>query len=273
MDLKKKIGPVGTSLLGRSFLLLFFLLMSGCSNEEPAVTHLDDCYNHYKAESYLVATQSCELAAEDGEAQAQWLLGQIYRFALLKERDNPEEAIHWYLKAAEQGHVSAMREVGNAYLFGYGIEVDFDKAHLWLLRAAKKEDSVAAFSIGSLYFEGKGRTKDTGSAINWFKRAAVKKHAMGINNLAWIYATSLESAYNSPKKASYWLSKMDDKLFEIPMFLDTKAAVLAAQSEYKEAVSIQNIAISKLPEDIPESEMLEYQKHLERYLNNQPWKE
>lgn len=253
--------------------LAFLVALSGCQPNEPEVTHLENCVNHYKAESYRVASQSCELAAQQGESHAQWLLAQIYRFGLLKAGENPEKAFSWYLKAAEQGHIAAMREVGSGYLYGAGVEENYQLAHRWLSKSAKQGDSIAAFALGYMYFEGKGRDQDVGSAINWFKRAAVENHAMSMNNLAWIFATSSNKAYQSTKKANYWIKKMNEKMFEVPMFLDTKAAVLASQSEFQEAIKIQNLAISKLPDDTPESEMLEYQKHLESYLQNKPWKE
>ena len=249
------------------------LVISACSDETPQESPMQDCYNHYKAESYIVAISSCNIAAEAGNPQAHWLLAQIFRFALSNQGELPEKAFQHYLSAAEQSHVKAMREVGNAYLYAYGVETDYLKAHQWLLKAAKLGDPVAAFSLGYIYFEGKGRDKDVGSAINWYMISASNDHAMSINNLAWIYATSTEPAYFSAKKAKYWLGKMQSRLFEVPMFLDTKAAVLAAQKEYAEAVKVQNLAISKLPETTSETEMLEFQKHLEAYQANQRWKE
>lgn len=249
------------------------MVISSCSDEQPIETSMENCYNHYKAESYLVAIESCNTAAQAGESHAHWLLAQIYRFGLSGQGELAEKAFQHYLDAAKQSHSQSMREVGNAYLYAYGVEADFQQAHQWLLKASKKGDSIAAFSLGHIYFEGKGRDKDIGAAINWYMIAASANHAMSINNLAWIYATSTEPAYFSAKKANYWLNKMQARLFEVPMFLDTKAAVLAAQSEYNEAIEVQNLAISKLPESTPETEMIEFQKHLEAYQTNQRWKE
>ncbi len=256
-----------------SSLLLILLIVTGCDSEQPVDTSMQDCYNHYKAESYKVAIETCGAASEQGYSQANWLLAQIYRFGLSRDGAQPEKAFDYYLRAAEQSHPQAMREVGNAYLYAYGVKEDFQQARQWLLKAAKSSDSVAAFSLGYIYFEGKGVKKDIGSAVNWFMSAASGEHAMSINNLSWIYATSEQPAYFSPKKAAYWLKKLEPRLLEIPMFLDTKAAVLAAQGEFQQAIEIQNLAISKLPEDTPESEMLEYQKHLESYQAKQRWKE
>ncbi|MBV1910741.1 MAG: sel1 repeat family protein [Kangiellaceae bacterium] len=255
-------------LVGITFVLV------GCSQDQRVPSDMEDCYNHYKAESYLVALEACEFAAAAGEAHAQWLLGQMFRFGLLqKEGEKPEKAFDWYLMAAKQGHVAAMREVGIAYLYENGVSLSYKDAHIWLLKSANQNDTVATFTMGYMFFEGKGREKDLGAAISWFKRSAASQHAMSINNLAWIYATSDEPAYSSIKKAKFWLNKMESKLFEVPMFIDTKAAVMAAQEKFELAVTLQNEAIAKLPDDISESELLEYQQHLESYLIQQPWKE
>ena len=276
MELRSKLKKIQNCHLvwmQRAVCGVVSLLMVSCSKEPPELTDLEDCFNHYQAESYLVAEESCQLAADEGESQAQWLLANIYRFDLLKNGEDLENAFHWYLKAAQHGHVAAMREVGNAYLYEYGVSLNLEQAQIWLNKAAKQDDSIAAFSLGYMYLDGKGRDKDIGSAINWFKRAAVQNHAMSINNLTWIYATSDNPAFFSAKKATYWLGKMDKTLFDVPMFLDTKAAVVAAQGDFEQAINLQNSAIALLASDTPESEMLEFQKHLEQYEKGQPWKE
>jgi TPR repeat protein len=154
------------------------------------VTSLDNCYSHFQAESYKVASEECKIAANEGNVDAQWLLAQIYRHGLLDGDSDLKDAFFWYQMAADEGHVESMREVGLAYLYGEGKDENFELAYQWLKKAANKQDTTAEFSIGILFFEGKGKKKDIGSAINWFKRAAVKKHVMSINNLAWIFATS-----------------------------------------------------------------------------------
>jgi len=255
------------------FLLLFSVLIISCSDKEQNRSQLEVCQSHYKAESYLVAVKECEIAANQDISEAQWILAHIYRYDLNKEGADIEKAFSWYLSAAELGHVEAMREVGTAYLFESGVAKDYEKAFLWLSKAAKFEDTLAEFSIGTMYFNGDGREKDIASAINWFKRAAVNGHPMSINNLAWIFATSRNKAFYNPKKANYWVSKMNSKMSEISMFIDTQAAVKASLGEFEEAIRLQNLAIAALPEDTPEQELLEYQKHLESYQNNEAWNE
>jgi len=249
------------------------LLISACSDKEEIRSQLEICQSHYKAESYLVASQECQIAAEQGIVEAQWILGHIYRYNFLQQGEELDQAFNWYLLAAEQGHTGAMREVGNAYLLEIGTSQDYSKAYYWLIKAAKNHDILSKFTIGTMFYEGKGRDKDIASAINWFKRAANENHPMSINNLAWIFATSKNKAFFNPKKANYWISKLDSRLLTVPMFLDTQAAVKAAQNDFEKAVELQNQAIGSLSADISEEDLLEFQKHLESYQREEIWRE
>ncbi len=253
-------------------IIFLILVLTSCSDEKIEITQLEHCLNHFQAESFLVAKQECETAANNGQVNAQWLMADIERYDLLKTgKKNLEQAFKWYIKAAEQKHIASMREVGLAYLYASGVNESFDDAHIWLMKAAKKHDSRAEFAVGILFFEAKGRKKDIGSAVNWFKRAASQNHTMSINNLSWIFATSKQSAFRNSKKAQYWIDKLDKRFIDVPMFLDTKAAVYAVHDDFEQAVELQNKAIANLPTETSEEELLEYQKHLDSYLKGEAW--
>ncbi len=254
-------------------LLTLAVLLTACIDKQENVTQLETCLNHYQAESYQVALAECQIAAQQGSSKAQWLMAHIYRYNLLDKGQDLEVAFEWYLKAAENGHIAAMREVGQAYMYKTGVRQDYSEAYSWLMKASKGHDAEAEFSVGILYFEGLGREKDTGSAINWFKRAAIKNHNMSINNLAWVFATSRNAAFNNPKKAKFWIAKLDEKLLEVPMFLDTRAAVMAADDNFELAINLQNQAIAKLPAETSEEQLMEFQKHLDNYLQGKAWHE
>lgn len=254
-------------------LLFIAALIVGCQSEPEETTALQHCYNHFKAESYKVAQTECSAAANDGEVEAQWLLAQMYRYALIADDPQLTKAFEWYRKAAESGHVESMRELGIGLLNGEGVEVDYQGAYLWLKKAANKQDTSAEFSMGLLFFEGKGREKDLGSAINWFQRAAVKKHIMSINNLAWIFATSNQRSFFNPKKANYWIGQMEVEHFDIPMFLDTKAAVHAAQNDFDLAIETQKAVISKLDDSFDNEQIEVFQSHLQSYEQGKAWRE
>ena len=63
---------------------------------------------------------------------------------------NREEALKWYLKAAEQGNATAMFNVGNCYAHGYGIEQDDKQAEEWYLKAVRHGNKKAASALRHL---------------------------------------------------------------------------------------------------------------------------
>ena len=55
-----------------------------------------------------------------------------------------EEAVYWWSKAAEQGCVPAMHNMGYCYVNGIGVDRDEELAADWLFKAADEgyEDSI-----------------------------------------------------------------------------------------------------------------------------------
>lgn len=48
------------------------------------------------------------------------------------------EAVKWYLKAAEQGHADAQFYLGVAYDNGWGVRQDYSEAVKWYRKAAEQ---------------------------------------------------------------------------------------------------------------------------------------
>jgi hypothetical protein len=53
------------------------------------------------------------------------------------------EAVRWYKLAAEQGDASAQFNLGNMYRKGQGVAQDFTRAHMWYNLAAVSGDKGA----------------------------------------------------------------------------------------------------------------------------------
>ena len=97
-----------------------------------------------------VAAQSTEieqlrLAAEQGDASAQFRLGLLYDTGEGVPQDY-QEAVKWYRLAAEQGNARAQGALGAMHAFGQGGGQDYVRAHKWVNLAASrmtpgKEDS------------------------------------------------------------------------------------------------------------------------------------
>ena len=75
------------------------------------------------------------MAAEDGEAFAQYALGFMYDIGRGVPQDHTEAA-RWYRMAAEQGGTGAQYQLGHMYRYGSGVTQDNLRAHTWYNRAA-----------------------------------------------------------------------------------------------------------------------------------------
>lgn len=79
--------------------------------------------------------------AESGDAIAQWMVGQ----GLLMPPDaDPTVAFTWILRAADQGHGLAQRDLGRLYEAGWGVKQDFQEAYFWYSLAPMHDSGRAA---------------------------------------------------------------------------------------------------------------------------------
>lgn len=112
-------------------------------------------------------------AAEKGNADAQFTLGAIYAGArydakepyFMDENSEPsytmfggridfKRAAYWYTLAANQGHGSALNNLGNAYRKGAGVERNFVKATELIRKAAEQGESFAQLIYGDMFRDG-----------------------------------------------------------------------------------------------------------------------
>lgn len=83
-------------------------------------------------------------AAEQGDAEAQYQLGESYRKGTGKDISRSfKEAARWYGLAAEQGHAEAQYQLGELYFKGRGVERNKKIAQKWY-KAAGKQGHVKA---------------------------------------------------------------------------------------------------------------------------------
>ena len=97
--------------------------------------------------------------AGDGEAAA--LVGDLQAHPNDGTPANDTEALAWYQRAAEAGHVRAMRVLGLAYRAGRGTPPSEQEAATWLERAAAHGDAESAADLARL---GSATGNDTGQA-------------------------------------------------------------------------------------------------------------
>ena len=90
------------------------------------------------------------MAAGKGNTDAQWQLGQIYLGYFCNDEQNAKEAAKWYRKAAEQGRAEAQYGLGELYANGNGVQQDNSQALTWFTKAANNGSQNAKQAIENL---------------------------------------------------------------------------------------------------------------------------
>jgi len=165
---------------------------------------------------------------------------------------------------------------GGVLLVRYGTEPDaylkaeIDGDRLLLLRGEQTESawvrsgspldvSMTAFTKGlSLVQAGEYEP-----GIAALKEAADRDLSSGQNSLAWVYATAKDPRFQDGKKAIAYAEKAVAQ-HRTPHYLDTLAAALARDGQFKKAVDTETEALSLLEKD-PDLSTEERQATAERF--------
>jgi len=72
-----------------------------------------------------------------------------------------------YIEEAEQGNISAQRDLGNLYANGQDLPQNYKEAVKWYRKAAEKGHPGAQNELGAMYLKGKGVPQDHKKAYAW----------------------------------------------------------------------------------------------------------
>jgi uncharacterized protein len=163
-----------------STFTLCLLFLSSISNPLHAAT-TDKAMQAIQKNDFKTALAELLPLAQQGDAQAQFLMGMLYDAGKGVTPD-PSLAASWYKKAAVQNHEIAQLYLGILYYSGQGVKKDYKEALRWFQPVADKGNEQAQFYLGWMYAEGNGVAKDQAKAIDWLTKAAVQKNtrAMGM---------------------------------------------------------------------------------------------
>ena len=125
----------------------------------------------YLAQDYETAMREWAPLAAQGNAEAQNMVGYMYRWGQGVAQDF-ETARYWYRLAADQGHQSAQNNLGLLYRYGLGVPKDYAKAFRWFLRAAEQGNAAGQNHVGLMFYKGEGVKQDYIQAYQWAFLAA-----------------------------------------------------------------------------------------------------
>ena len=121
-------------------------------------------------QAFAAYSPELQAKAEQGDAAAQYELGECYMYALGVKLDR-QEAVKWCRKAAEQGYAPAQDRLGHWYGLGEGVEMDEVESYKWYRKAAEQGYAPAQYELGKCYWCGAGVEKDLIQAARWLCKA------------------------------------------------------------------------------------------------------
>lgn len=164
-----KIGFAWRQLL----FLSLILCMTGCASMHGLSARADReaADKAFVLKNYKEASERYMAAAENGDAAAQYRIGQMLASGQGIKKNN-QEAGKYILLSADQGFGPARMTAAAWLLSGKnGIPKDEKKAADYLLKEAEEKNPAAMFSLGCLYAKGLGVEKDANAASKWFNDA------------------------------------------------------------------------------------------------------
>ncbi|KAG2195789.1 hypothetical protein INT47_005766 [Mucor saturninus] len=126
--------------------------------------------------------------------ETQYFIGKLCTSGI-RDVNNCEMALQWFLKSAENGHTLAMYEVGMIYLDGNGVQKRGDLARYWLTQSAERGFVDAQLELG-VFYQTPSDLTDYKKSMHWLRKAA--------DNISYKENSSIEKCY----EAEYWIGKL-----------------------------------------------------------------
>jgi membrane associated rhomboid family serine protease len=179
--------------------------------------------------------------------------------ALVAQRD--QDALHWFNEA------TAYRSAPAGCWYDLGIVHEqlgnAPSAVKAYRHAADLGDPEAQLKVGNMYEKGdRGLPQDDAQAISWYRKAAEHGSAEVLNNIAWTFATSSDSAMRNPTLALEYARKaVSADEHPKPYILDTLAEAYYVNQQYENAMTTEQRAIAQAPEKEKNNYLLQLAKY------------
>ncbi|CAI2169871.1 20734_t:CDS:2 [Funneliformis geosporum] len=140
--------------------------------------------------------------AESGNINAQNMLTVLYETGEGIKKDL-KMSLYWCQKAADNGDVIGLCNLGEHYEFGNGVKIDEYKAFEFYQKAANQGDQEAKFHLGYCYVTGIGTEINKEIGFKLYNEAARNKD----DNMQHIDSLDKMSDLD---KLNYWYHKVDE---------------------------------------------------------------
>jgi hypothetical protein len=167
-------------------ILLFFLLIFFVFPISSYADQLEDAKAAIEDKAFGKAYELLCPLAEEGNAEAQTLLGFLYINGEGVEKDMTK-GLSWVMKAGTQGYEPARVHALNM-----------------CLELGKEGDAAAMYNVGYMCLNGWGGEQDANTCVGWLDTAAKLGHIRSGNVLSTIYTKGSFGINPDKEKASYY---------------------------------------------------------------------
>lgn len=179
--------------------------------------------------------------AQQGDANAQGALGNMYMKGSFGVPQDDGEALRWTSMSAEQGNAASQHNLGVMYRLGQGVPQDYRKALRWFRTSAVQGNALAPGELAHMLLEGEGVPQDYAEALYWARRGAAALDYIAL-------AAGTKSPYVIGRILSEGLGVAQDKVvaylwFEIDA-RSTTSIVMSADSRDRLAQSMTAAELS-----------------------------
>lgn len=179
-----------------SSLSLFLLITS------TAFADIEKGFAAAQEGDFETAFNEYKSSAESGEAEAQFLLSNMY-FDGLGTQFSSQEGLRWLRAAADQNHHDAQFTLAMLYASGQYVPQNDIDAFNWSLKSAENGNLPGHFSVATFYMQGKGTAVNQPLGIDWHTKAAEQGLAASQNALSIIYKNGIGVEADLNKSLDY----------------------------------------------------------------------
>ena len=188
--------------------------------------------------------------AEQGDAAAQNDLGFAYYKGNYngKEVDQDyENALLWFLKAADQSFAEAQNNLGDLFYYGIGVEKNYDKAAEWYAKSAEQENAEGQLKLGFCYSTGLGVEQNSEKAVALYEKAAGQGYAEANAYLGYCYKKGLGVDLDYEKAATLFKEAAEQGSLTAEYFLaECYFDGLGVEQDYEKAMKGYRQIIEKV---------------------------
>lgn len=148
--------------------------------------------------------------AEQGDADAFFELGNIYKIGSEEIGKDLKKAVEYYFEASKLGDARAQCNLAWCYEVGDGIEQDWENAFYWYSESAANGFALGQYSLGWMYENGIFVSKNMSEAIKWYFEAAKNGHDISQYKIGCAYMTG-EQLVQDYSQANHWLMLASDQ--------------------------------------------------------------